>query len=52
MTPRESVEETPLNLSFRMEVVVFVEILNEISRMKVKQLDIVATSAQLDILEW
>lgn len=49
--PREPTGETPFRLSFRMEAAVFVEILSETGRMKVKQLDVGTTNAELNFLE-
>lgn len=43
--------ETPFKLSFKMELVVLVKILNEIDRMKVKPLNVVAKNLELDLLE-
>lgn len=50
-TPRELTGEIPFKLSFRIEAIVPIEILSETSRIKVKQLDIVATSTELDLLK-
>lgn len=50
-TPREPTGETPFKLSFRMEAVVPVEVLNETSRMKVDQFDVSTTSAELALLD-
>lgn len=50
-TPRESTGETPFKMTFGMEAVVPVEIMNETGRIKVKQLDVASTKAELDLLE-
>lgn len=42
---------TPFKLSFRIEAVVPVEVLNEIGRIKVKQLGIVTASTELNSLD-
>lgn len=50
-TPRDSTGETPFKLSFGMEAVVPVEVLNESGRMKANQLDVSTTNAELDLLD-
>lgn len=49
--PWEPTGETPFKLSFEMEVVIPIEILSKTLKMKVKQLNIIATSAKLCFLE-
>lgn len=43
--------ETPFKLSFKIELVVPVKILNGIDRMKVKTLNVMAKNPELDLLE-